>query len=86
MRPRTFDASAKTIEAVIATDNPVPRRDARGVFLEILDVAVADLDALRGASVLDAYRQDCVAAVLGTVDEAWREGAQHAARIRLAVR
>src|SRR5688572_13666678 len=74
IRPRTFDAANNTIEAVIATDTPVPRRDARGPFLEILDPAGADLDALCGASVLDAHRQDGVKAVLGTVDEAWREG------------
>jgi HK97 family phage prohead protease len=86
MRPRTFDASANTIEAVIATDNPVPRTDMRGPYLESLDIAGANLDALRGASVLDAHRQDAVAAVLGTVDEAWREGAQLVARIRLSGR
>ena len=86
MRPRTFDPSASTVEAIIATDAAVARRDARGAFLEILDVAGADLEALRGASVLDSHQQQGVAAVLGTVDEAWREGAQLIARIRLSTR
>ena len=36
MRPRTFDARGNTVEAIIATDAAVPRRDARGAFLEIL--------------------------------------------------
>ena len=86
MRPATFDGGANTVEAIIATDAAVPRRDARGSFLEILDVAGADLEALRGASVLDSHQQHGVDAVLGTVDEAWREGAQLIARIRLSTR
>ena len=53
---------------------------------KFLDVAGADLDALRGASVLDSHQQHGVDAVLGTVDEAWREGAQLVARIRLSTR
>jgi hypothetical protein len=80
--PRTFNRADNTIEAVIATDTPV----SRGSFLEILDPAGADLAALRGGSVLDAHRQDGVAAVLGTVDEAWRDGTQLVAQLRFSTR
>ena len=83
MRPGTFDPAGNTIEAVIATDAPIARHDARGEYVEILDVGGADLAALRGASVLDAHRRDGVAAILGTVDDVWREGPQLAARLRV---
>jgi hypothetical protein len=86
VRPRSFDAAALTIEAVIATATPVTRRDARGEYLEILDVAGADLAALRGASVLDGHRQGSVASIIGRVDDAWIEGDQLIARLRLSSR
>lgn len=86
MRPQSFNPTTNTVVAVIATDAPVSRRDARGVYSEILDPAGADLAALRGASVLDSHQQRGVASILGTVDEAWREANQIIARIRLSAR
>lgn len=86
VRPRTFDATANTIEAIIATDAAVARRDVKGTYAEILDPRGADLDTLRGASVLDAHQQGGVASILGTVDDAWLEGNTIAARIRLSSR
>lgn len=88
VRPATFDATARTVEAVIATDSPVRRTDASGnEFLEVLSIAGADLTTLRGASVLDSHQQhNGVGAVLGTVEEAWREANTIVARIRLSTR
>lgn len=86
IRPRSFDVANNTIEAVVATSNPVQRRDARGSFNEVLDVHGANLDALRGASVLDAHQQGGVQSILGTVEDAWLDGDQIVARVRLSNR
>jgi hypothetical protein len=86
-RPASFNAEARTVEAVIATTSPVARRDERGEYLEILDIAGADLTGFVGASVLDAHqRHDGVSSVIGTVEDTWREGDQLVARLRLSAR
>lgn len=85
-RPRTFDDEALTIEAVIASATPVRRRDQRGEFLEILDPAGLDLVGARGVSVIDSHQRNGIANVLGTVDDAWLEASEVAARIRLSGR
>ena len=86
LRPTSWNANERTIEAVIASAAPVARRDAAGDFLEILDPRGADLDALRGASVLDGHRQDGIGAVLGVVEEARLEGTEIVARLRMSSR
>ncbi|WP_454619346.1 prohead protease/major capsid protein fusion protein [Bradyrhizobium cenepequi] len=85
-KPRTFDPDNLTIEAVVASATPVRRRDQRGEYLEILDPAGLDLAGARGVSVIDAHRRDGIGNVLGTIDDAWREGNEVAARIRLSTR
>lgn len=85
-RPRTFDADAMTIEAVIASTTPVRRRDARGEFMEILDPAGLDLAVTRGASVLDSHQQGGIDNVLGTIDDVRIEGNEVIARIRFSSR
>jgi phage head maturation protease len=67
-RPASFNAEARTVEAVIASMTPVRRHDQRGSFLEILDPAGLDLAASRGASVLDSHQQHGLDNVLGTLD------------------
>ena len=87
MRPASFNAAERTIEVVVATDAAATCRDARGEYDEILDIAGADLSAMRGASVLDAHqRHNGLSAVIGAVEEAWREGNQIIARLRLSDR
>jgi hypothetical protein len=76
VRPTSWNGTARTIDAVIATSSPVQRQDHQGPFMEILDVAGADLEALRGASVLDSHSQGGVASVIGTVDSARVEGSE----------
>jgi hypothetical protein len=85
-RPQTFDPQALTVEATIASRAPVRRRDQRGEFLEILDPAGLDLAATRGASVLDSHQQGGLDNVLGTIDDAWLDGNEVVARIRLSSR
>lgn len=86
-RPNTWNESARTIEAIVATANPVGRRDASGEYDEVLDLAGADLEALRGAHVLDGHRQlEGVAAVIGAVADVRREGEALIATLRLSSR
>jgi hypothetical protein len=85
-RPTTFNATARTIDAVIATNAPVQRRDAQGFFNEILDVAGADLEALRGAPVLNSHSQGGLDSVIGAVDSARVEGSEIIATLRMSSR
>lgn len=85
-RPATWDATARTIEAVIATDNPVARRDQSGDYDEVLDPATLDLASARGVSVLDAHQTGGVNTVIGVVEDVRREGSEIVARIRFSDR
>jgi hypothetical protein len=67
MAPATWDAEALTVEAVAATDTPVARRDTRGSFLEILDMAKLDLSAARDVPVLDSHTGSRSRDVVGIV-------------------
>jgi hypothetical protein len=84
--PASWNEETREIEAVIASATPVERRDAKGKYLEVLDVNGADLAALRGASVLNSHRQDGLDNVIGVVDSARVEGDQIVARLRLSSR
>ncbi|MFZ2159327.1 MAG: prohead protease/major capsid protein fusion protein [Bradyrhizobium sp.] len=85
-RPTSFDAEARTIEAVIASTTPVQRTDAKGTFWEILDPAGLDLDVTRGSSILDSHRSGGVASIIGKIDDCWIEGSEVIARIRFSER
>jgi hypothetical protein len=85
-RPASFDSEARTIEAVIATDQPVKRRDLNGEYFEVLSIEGAEVDALRGASVLNAHNSHDLSAVIGTVDDVWREENTLVARLRFSDR
>src|SRR5580704_15496096 len=85
-RPTTFDAKTRTIDAVIATNAPVQRRDVQGPYLEILDVSGADLAALRGASVLNSHSQRGLDSVIGTVESARVDGNELVATLRMSSR
>jgi hypothetical protein len=84
-RPSSWNAESRTIEAVIASNTPVVRRDAQGEYLEILDPAGADLTAIIGASVLDGHQAD-VRSIIGTVEDARVEGSEIVARLRMSGR
>ena len=59
----TFNREARTVEAVIATDTPVRRRDMRGEYDEIIDPV--GMNAGDRVPLLDAHRRDSINAVLG---------------------
>ena len=67
-RPTTFDENAMTVEAVVATTTPVARRDARGPFLEVLNMATLDLTRGKGVSVVDNHRMGSARDVVGIVE------------------
>ncbi len=85
-RPSSWDATARTIEAVIATDARVARRDQAGEFDEVLDPATLDLASARGVHVLDAHQQGGINTVIGVVEDVRREGNAIVARIRFSER
>lgn len=84
-RPASWNEANNTIEAVIASNSPVVRRDESGEFQEVLDVNGADLSALRGASVLDGHQQG-VSNIIGVVEDVRVEGNELIARLRLSDR
>ena len=57
-------ADALTITAVVATPSPVMRRDAKGVFAEVLDMAGVDLTGL-DLPLLDSHDRSTAKATLG---------------------
>jgi HK97 family phage prohead protease len=73
-RPNSFDPETRTVSAVIATPTPVPRRDARGPFLEVLTADTLDLAASANIPVLDSHRTESVRDTLGRVPSIALEG------------
>lgn len=73
-RPNSYDPATRTVSAVIATANPVQRRDARGPFNEILTAGTLDLSAVGGLAVLDSHRTASVRDTLGRVRSIALEG------------
>lgn len=79
----SWDPETREFEAVIATDTPVPRRDSRGPFLEVLDpsgLAIPD----NQIPLLDSHRSASVRDLLGVVLSTRVEGAIVLARLRLS--
>ena len=66
MRPATFNAEARTIEAIVSTGAAV----ARPGFSEVLDLRGVDLARLVGAPVLDGHRRDTTRDQLGVIEAA----------------
>lgn len=73
-RPNSFDPETRTVSAVIATPTPVPRRDARGPFFEVLTADTLDQSAVDGLPVLDSHRTASVRDQLGRVRSIAQEG------------
>jgi HK97 family phage prohead protease len=77
----SYDPETRTFEAVVATTTPVVRRDARGVFNEVLDPAT--LAITEDMPLLDSHRTDTVRALLGRVVSVRVVGDQVIARAKL---
>jgi len=86
IRPRSFNATARTVEVIVATGSRVTRQDSRGEYDEILDVRGPDLSAFRGAPVLNGHRHEGIDNVIGTVVDARVDGEQIVATVQLSER
>ena len=73
-KPNSYNPETRTVSAVIATANPVQRRDTRGPFSEILTADTLDLSAVEGLAVLDSHRTSSVRGTLGRVRSIALEG------------
>lgn len=82
--PSSYNAETRTVEALISTGAPVSRRDARGPFLEQLDLSGVDPAALAGLPVLDGHRQNGSENVVGSILSARREPEGIIATIQLS--
>ncbi|MGJ5618500.1 prohead protease/major capsid protein fusion protein [Sulfitobacter sp. MF3-043] len=78
----SYDPETRTFEAVVATMTPVVRRDAQGVFNEILDPAT--LGASTGMPLLDSHNTASVRDLLGRVVSTRIEGTQVIAKLQLS--
>jgi hypothetical protein len=85
-RPSSWNAETNTVDAVIASNAPVARRDAKGPFNEVLDVNGADLSRLIGASVLDGHQAGGVRSIIGVVKAARVEGHEIVATLQMSSR
>jgi hypothetical protein len=81
LTPATVNEADRTVDVIAATGAGVQRRDARGPFIERLDMQGFEPVALVGASVLNSHKQGDLADVLGVVVAAWREGDKLMARL-----
>ncbi len=67
--PATINTQTRTVEAVIATDTPILRRDTRGEFVEILLPGGLALETARDKPILDSHKQDSINALLGRITQ-----------------
>ena len=81
-RPNSYDPDTRIFEAVIVTPTPVQRRDAQGLYSEVLTVST--LEPLSDVPLLDSHNTSSVHAVLGRVLSTRTEGNQLIARIQLS--
>lgn len=81
--PASWDAKARTFEAVVATTAPVVRRDTRGAFREVLDPATLQITGAK-LPLLDSHRTATVRDSLGVVEAVRVEGESVIATVRLS--
>lgn len=83
-RPNSFDPETRSVEAVIATTHPVPRRDAKGDYLEVFDFEGMDLSEVVGLPVLDSHRTGSIRDTIGCVEAVRLECNQLIATLRFS--
>jgi hypothetical protein len=75
----SWNPEERTFEVVFSTGAPVERQDARGVYIERLDLA-QDWTAFIGQPVLNSHRRGILNDVLGSVLKAWTVDGNREAR------
>lgn len=83
LTPATVNEAERTVDVIAATGAGVARRDARGAFIERLDIASVDPQRLVGAPVLNTHKRHDLSDILGVVVKAWREGDKLMARLKI---
>lgn len=81
--PSTWNAEARTVEAVISTGADVQRVDARGPYVERLDLSGVDVAALVGLPVQVNHDKN-VKSTVGVIAAARHEGSTLVATIRFS--
>lgn len=81
--PSTWNAEARTVEAVISTGADVQRIDVRGPYIERLDLSGVDPASLVGLPV-QVNHETTTKATVGVIASARREGAALVATIRFS--
>lgn len=81
--PSTWNAEARTVEAVISTGADVQRIDVRGPYIERLDLSGVDPASLVGLPV-QVNHETTTKATVGVIAAARREGAALVATIRFS--
>lgn len=86
--PISVDDAARTVRVTWSTGSAVMRRDMSGPYMEVLSLKPGHvkLDRLKGASVLDAHRQDDIRRVLGVVIDAGVTDGEGWADIKISTR
>lgn len=79
--PRTWNAESRTFEVVFSTGAGVERRDARGAYVEILDI---NQDWPEQVPLLDGHRRESLDNVLGSVVQLRTVGVEARATVRLS--
>ncbi len=82
--PGSYDPETRTLEAVVLTAAPVTRRDGRGPFLEVIDLAGVDLAGATDLPVYDDHRAAGTRSMVGRVVDMRLEGEQVVATLRLS--
>lgn len=84
LRPASLDRGARTVEAIASTGATVARRDARGPYVERLDLNSIDLAAVVGMPVLNAHRQASIRDAIGVTESARMEAGSLVVTIKIA--
>lgn len=89
--PSSWDPEARTVEVVFTTGAPVTRTDwmTGRPFIEVLQVSEAAVDLSRlnaGAPVLNTHSSWSLTDQIGVVEQAWIQGNEGRARLRLSSR
>lgn len=83
-RAETSDSDALTVEATVATETPVLRRDSRGAYLEILPMAALALPHAHSVPLLDSHNDRSVRATIGLARTFRVEGGVLVSTLRLS--
>ena len=81
--PSSWNAGERTFDVVFATETPVERRDARGVFFEVLSLVGMEIWS-SSLPVLDAHARGSLSNQIGSADNVRVVGGKTLATVRLS--